>query len=264
MSRWWRAYDDALNNPKLQRLNAALFRSWFNLCCVASRNGGVLPPIEDLAFALRVTEPQASRTITELMEAGLVDLAGERFEMHDWKDHQYQSDNSTERVKRFRERSNGVSETPPETEQNTEQKQIARDSFDEFWKAYPRRDGANPKEPARKQFLACVKAGTEAAAIIAGARRCAEKESKNIGTPYIPQAIKWLRDKRWEDYNAAAIVELPSKEAEEKSWVSLLETHERTGVWPSQRIPEPGRDGCPISQEFIENWKLSRFAGATP
>jgi hypothetical protein len=78
-----------------------------------------------------------------------------------------------------------------------------RDYFQEFWKAYPRRDGANPKEPARKLFLAAVKAGARPEDIVAGAARCAEKERKNVGTEFIPQAVKWLRDKRWQDYPAS-------------------------------------------------------------
>lgn len=75
-----------------------------------------------------------------------------------------------------------------------------REAFQDFWLAYPKRDGANPKAPAEKVFIAAVKAGATPDDIVAGARRCAEKEHKNIGTPYIPQAIKWLRDRRWEDY----------------------------------------------------------------
>lgn len=76
--------------------------------------------------------------------------------------------------------------------------------FDQFWKSYPKRDGANPKEPARKLFLAAVRAGSEPAAIIAGAMACALKDRDKIGTPYIPQAVKWLKDRRWEDYAASA------------------------------------------------------------
>jgi hypothetical protein len=80
-------------------------------------------------------------------------------------------------------------------------RQETRDAFfEEFWKSYPRRDGANPKAPAEKLFLAAVKAGADPEQIIEGARRCSQRESKNIGTPYIPQAVKWLRDKRWIDY----------------------------------------------------------------
>lgn len=76
--------------------------------------------------------------------------------------------------------------------------------FEEFWKAYPRREGANPKDPAAKLFHAAVKSGEDPERIIAGAKRCASVEAKNIGTPYIPQAVKWLRDKRWKDYLAEA------------------------------------------------------------
>lgn len=76
------------------------------------------------------------------------------------------------------------------------------DLFEEFWKVYPRREGANPKSPAEKVFRAFVASGVDPRSIISGARGCAEKEKGKIGTPYIPQAIKWLRDRRWEDYNA--------------------------------------------------------------
>ncbi len=31
--------------------------------------------------------------------------------------------------------------------------------FDDFWAAYPKRDGSNPKTPASKKFLAAVKSG---------------------------------------------------------------------------------------------------------
>ena len=74
------------------------------------------------------------------------------------------------------------------------------DDFEKFWKAYPRRDGANPKAPALKLFQASVKAGVSADDIIGGAERCAIKDARHIGTPYIPQAVKWLRDRRWLDY----------------------------------------------------------------
>jgi hypothetical protein len=77
---------------------------------------------------------------------------------------------------------------------------VRSDDFDRFWNAYPRRDGANPKAPARKAFIAAVKAGTAPEAIIAGALHCAEADSEKVNTPYIPQAVRWLRDRRWEDY----------------------------------------------------------------
>lgn len=77
---------------------------------------------------------------------------------------------------------------------------VDNSDFERFWAAYPRRDGANPKAPAQKLFCGYVKSGIPAADIIAGAVRCALKDAAKIGTPYIPQAVKWLRDQRWLDY----------------------------------------------------------------
>jgi hypothetical protein len=76
------------------------------------------------------------------------------------------------------------------------------DPFEDFWEVYPKRDGANPKAPARKKFIAAVKSGVDPTAIIAAAKRSAdEARSKGqIGTPYVPQAITWLNQQRWGDY----------------------------------------------------------------
>lgn len=76
----------------------------------------------------------------------------------------------------------------------------ANGDFEKFWKAYPKRKGANPKFPAGKLFLAAVKGGSDPAAIIAGAVRCAEVDRDKIGTEFIPRATTWLRDRRWQDY----------------------------------------------------------------
>lgn len=79
------------------------------------------------------------------------------------------------------------------------------EKFDELRKAYPRRKGGDPGPPAAKLFLAAVKAGTDPQIIIDGAKRFALEERQNINTPYIPQLVKWLRDRRWLDYaNGAA------------------------------------------------------------
>lgn len=78
------------------------------------------------------------------------------------------------------------------------------DRFDEFWKAYPKRDGANPKTPARKKFLSAVKSGVDPGEIIAAVKRFADeaRAKGQIGTPYVPQAMTWLSQQRWGDYQA--------------------------------------------------------------
>lgn len=263
MSRWWRAYDDALNNPKLQRLSAALFRSWFNLCCLSSKNGGSLPALDVIAFALRCSEPQAARIIADLKAAGLVDSVGEGFEMHDWKDHQYQSDSSTERVKRFRERSKEVSETPPETEQNTEQKQIGADAPSKNSPGRSRRGNKTPIPEGLTLGDDWLSEGTRRGISGENIRLEFQKfcsRAKRDDARYVNWSQAWSN---WLDnaigYNpklvTAQSAQVVSIEDERKVWETLLEKFKRTGTWPSQRIPAPGTAGCPIPAEMIARYQ---------
>lgn len=125
--RWLRLYDDTINDPKILKLPEALRWHWIALLCVASKNEGALPPLDDVAIQLRVTTGKATEIIAALVKAGLLDKTETGFAPHNWNGRQYKSDVSTERVKRFRNGkrnvSEAVSETPPETEADTEQKE---------------------------------------------------------------------------------------------------------------------------------------------
>jgi hypothetical protein len=119
-SGWWRAYDEALYDEKLQWLPADLFKAWFNICCLNSQNGGVLPELKVIAFRLRVSELEATNIMDRLIEADLIDLhADGTMSPHNWNGRQYKSDVSTPRVKKYRDKrrnvSGNVSETADET-----------------------------------------------------------------------------------------------------------------------------------------------------
>lgn len=172
MSRWFRMYNEVLDDPKVQRLNGDDFKAWVNLLCLASRLDGALPPLEDIGFALRMDGKKAKAVVARLVSAGLLDEEEGRFRPHSWNDRQYQSDVSTGRVKQFRERKKIASrngdetfhETAPDTETDTEvtlakangvvslfpdtpQKAPATDSDSEFWssaKAYLADETKNP------------------------------------------------------------------------------------------------------------------------
>src|SRR5437870_1993079 len=102
--RWWRAYDEALHDPKLIALTDKLHRIWFNLLCIASKHGGVLPAMSVVAIELRVTVIKATEYVSSLVSVGLIDtLEMGEFVPHNWQRRQFQSDVSTERVKRFRQ-----------------------------------------------------------------------------------------------------------------------------------------------------------------
>lgn len=125
MSRWFRFYDEALNDPKIQRLSGDKFKTWVNLLCLASKNSGFIPRLTDIAFTLRISEAKAISIIAEFCELNLLDTDDTemlaRYSPHNWNGRQFKSDVSNERVKRYRERTRNVTldvtETPPETEQ---------------------------------------------------------------------------------------------------------------------------------------------------
>jgi len=135
MGRWFRFYDEVLDDPKVQRLPDRLFKSWVNILCLASKcrdPNGKLPPVVDIAFALRVNADRAEEIVKQLSDAGLIDGSGNDLAPHAWDRRQFKSDVSNERVQRHRERKrNGqrnvtraLHETPPETETEADTEQI--------------------------------------------------------------------------------------------------------------------------------------------
>jgi hypothetical protein len=136
MNPWIRLYRASLHNPKIVTLNDRLHRVWHN-CLLMADDTGVLPSMRDMACHLRFTVQEAEQAICDLIEVGLVDVAdagkaARKLTMHDWSAHQYVSDTSTERVKKFRNKNkNETNETamkrfsngdvaPPESESDTE------------------------------------------------------------------------------------------------------------------------------------------------
>lgn len=113
---WFRFYNDAVNDPKVQRLSPFLFRFWINCLCLASANGGRLPDLVDVAFSQHLSQKQAEANLDALISAGLVDHTEAGLSPHNWDRRQFKSDTSTERVKRFRNASKALPETGPDTD----------------------------------------------------------------------------------------------------------------------------------------------------
>lgn len=120
MSLWWRAYSSARHDPKVQRLSGDAFKAWFNLLCLAAEHNGVLPDIPDVAFELRRSEEATKKLLDDFIERELLDVTEHGVSPHNWSGRQYKSDVSTDRVKRFRQRTRNVSETPSESETEPE------------------------------------------------------------------------------------------------------------------------------------------------
>lgn len=103
MSRWFRFYDEALDDPKVQKLPPHLFKAWVNLLCLASKNDGLMPPVDDIAFRLRCSAHDAQGQIDELIGLGLIDIRNDmKQEPHNWRKRQFANDTSTARVRKWR------------------------------------------------------------------------------------------------------------------------------------------------------------------
>jgi hypothetical protein len=72
---------------------------------------------------------------------------------------------------------------------------VQKESFDDFWAAYPRHDGG--RAAAKSKFDSKVRAGAEPAAIVAGALQF--RDDPNRDEQFTPHATTWLNQERWDD-----------------------------------------------------------------
>jgi len=121
-------------------------------------------------------------------------------------------------------------------------------AFDEFWRAYPRRSGANPREPARRKFCELVQAGVDPARMIAAAKRLAAElsASDTLGTRFVPQALTYLAQQRFAD--EAAVTDDAPVEFDIAEAVKLFA---RTSYWSRHAGPAPGLPGCRASPDLL-------------
>jgi hypothetical protein len=70
--------------------------------------------------------------------------------------------------------------------------------FERLRKAYPKRTGTDPREPARKAFLRLVQSGVDPELMIAGAAAFREFR-RNDDPKFTKQLVTWLNQRGWED-----------------------------------------------------------------
>jgi hypothetical protein len=163
-----------------------------------------------------------ARRIEALKAAGLIEEKDGALVPTDWERRQFVSANdrpspadptAAERMRRFRERAaerNGavtptVTNAPLEEDIPLEKdsqtapaaRESATDVFDEFWQAFPSRDGDNPEQPALDSFRKAVAAGADPKAIILGAKAYASATAGRERR-YIASAARWLGERRWQ------------------------------------------------------------------
>ena len=145
-------------------------------------------------------------------------------------------------MRHHRQRKCDVTVTPPDNRvQNTDRvsedtNSRASELFQDFWKAFPKRDGDNPRAKAQAKFTKLVEAGTSPAMLIAAACRCAE-QNRETEPRYIPMAITWLNEQRWDD--AKPQPELPTikpGQPEWDAWERYYREHKKPEPLAMQRV----------------------------
>ncbi len=103
---WFRVYHDIIDDPKILRLEPSLRWFYVALISVCSRCNprGSLPDVRSISLHLRLRLDRCERVVNELIKHGLIDedQTTKALAIHGWNNRQCKSDDSYERVKRFR------------------------------------------------------------------------------------------------------------------------------------------------------------------
>lgn len=130
--QWFRFYNEFAFDPKIQTMSETFQRRFVMLLCLQSNNDLQKLTEEEIAFALRITPEELQKSKETFIQKCFIN---EDWRVLNWDKRQYVSDNSTERVRRFRgkqketqdetfqKQDETVTVTPPEqnrtdTEQN--------------------------------------------------------------------------------------------------------------------------------------------------
>lgn len=134
-------------------------------------------------------------------------------------------------------------------------------AFEEFKAIYPKRKGSNPWVPAQRTFEKAVKK-TAPQTIIDAARVYAaeQRELGNVNTPYVCQAVTWLNQQRWKDYQGKA---LPTKAL---TWIANIDPRWRSmaGRYYAEKGKLPPHVAGLGGQgwRFPSEWLVQEYQGA--
>jgi hypothetical protein len=121
--RWVRVYADILDDPKIAQISAKSFKFFIFLLVFCAENGiddKILDDQASICWRFRISEKVYNEAIAELQDKDIISFKNNQLIINNWSKRQYKSDCSTERVKRYRNVTKTLHETPPETETETE------------------------------------------------------------------------------------------------------------------------------------------------
>lgn len=261
---WFRVYNTLVDDPKVQQLTDGLFKALVNLWCLASQNGGALPPTDALAYRLRMKPARAADILARLVAAGLIDDHAGVFVPHNWGTRQFQSDGSTPRVKRFREKkgnvSRNVSATAPESEQirseqsTADARTVSKSDEDRLRQAIAEAFTAAkaPHVPDTARASVWLRQGFDAGIILAVITEIVARKPRLASLSYFDAPIR--------DAHAIHAPGRPSPTLVQTAAVKPIEDavkmFARTRHWSRHAGPAPGLAGCRAPAALLAQFGL--------
>jgi uncharacterized protein YdaU (DUF1376 family) len=137
--------------------------------------------------------------------------------------------------------------------------------FEAFWKAYPERDGGNPRKPAEAKYARAIAKGATHDEIMAGLAGYVAEQKRlgKIGTTYVQQAQFWLSQERWRDYRPPAQARATGITLSDDFWRAELREWEkrgRVGWYVREVTPPPDDPGCRIPAHVLAEFGIERRA----
>lgn len=114
--KWFRFYEDVIDDPKLMTLAPEAFRFWVQCLCLASHSPerGTLPTPDEIAFRTRTDPDQARALIDTLVSRKLIVSAADgSLSIYKWDHYQKPSDDAGAMKRRQRARSQASPPRPP-------------------------------------------------------------------------------------------------------------------------------------------------------
>lgn len=286
MSRWYRAYAGTVKDDKLAEVaivagcsRSVVIAVWHSLLESAAEVGdGGRFETTARRIAAVLGEPLASveGVFLALAEIGMV----EGCSIAAWKRRQYESDTSTERVRKHREakrnapsHSGNVDETfqqrsvtPPEAETETEDTASAVSSaraglsYDQIESQCRKAAGLeNDPSPSLldlspiNQLLA---KGADLDRDIVPVIRAKARPGVRSWRFFVPAIVEAMTPAA----GLNGIKPSAPPASDEEKWASSLKSHAQ-GTWSDHWGPEPGKPGCRIPDAFVARWRSDNRKG---
>lgn len=157
-----------------------------------------------------------------------------------------------------------TSPTPPK-EKTTPSKTEAKASsgcdekFAEFWLAYPRREGPNPRKPAKLVFDRLIAKGADPDRLIAAAQALAVENPSP--TRFIPQSVTWLSQERFGDVEPVISGDTFCPEDNPTTRLHVIRyRNEHDGAEPPRGI-QGGKAGYQIPTDWVKSMQMRQAHG---